>query len=130
MPTADDLRFRFGPESPTYSLAVSMLNDLWNKVKDKPSVKLKLHLWAKNMEIVYGSRPKEEAFIDQTYLVTLVKLMVYYRLSGDYVVRADQIKRALTGEYFQSYWILNLIEEDFSCGFCILRSPIGFSFNV
>ncbi|RLI46733.1 hypothetical protein DRO64_00460 [Candidatus Bathyarchaeota archaeon] len=65
------------------------------------------------MEIVYGSRPKEEAFLDQTYLVTLVKLIVYYRLSGDNLVRADQIKRALTGEYFQSYGILNLMEEDF-----------------
>jgi methylase of polypeptide subunit release factors len=112
-PTADDLKFRFGPESPTYSLALSTLNDLWNEVKDEPSVKLKFDLWAKNMEIVYGSRPKEEAFIDQTYLVTLVKLMVYYRLSRDNVVKAEQIKRALTGEYFQSYGILNLIEEDF-----------------
>ncbi len=112
-PTADDLKFRFGPGSPTHSLAVDVLNSLWEEVKAEPSVKLKFDLWTKNMEIVYGSSPKGEAFIDQTYLVTLVKLIVYYRLSGDNIIKADQIKKALTGEYFQSYGILNLIEEDF-----------------
>jgi SAM-dependent methyltransferase len=112
-PTADDLKFRFGPGSPTYSVAVDILNSLWEEVKNEPNIKLKLDLWTKNMEIVYGSSPKEKAFIDQTYLVTIVKLIVYYRLSGDNIVRADQIKKALTGEYFQSYGIINLIEEDF-----------------
>jgi methylase of polypeptide subunit release factors len=112
-PTADDLRFRFGPGSPTYAIATYTLKRLWDVVKDEASVKLKLDLWMKNMEIVYGSTPKEEAFIDQTYLVTLVKLIVYYRLSGESTVEKCQIRRALTGEYFQSYGILNLIEEDF-----------------
>jgi len=112
-PTADDIKFRFGPQSPTYSLAIDALRGLWEEVRAEPSVKLKFDLWAKNMEVVYGASPEEEAFLDQTYLVTLVKLIVYYRLSGDGAVKASQIKRALTGEYFQSYGILNLIEEDF-----------------
>jgi len=112
-PTADDLKFRFGPKSPTHSIVIDMLRGLWDEVKTEPSVSLKFDLWAKNMEIVYGSSPSEEAFLDQTYLVTLIKLIVYYRLSGDNIVRADQIKKALIGEYFQSYGILNLIEEDF-----------------
>ena len=112
-PTADDLRFRFGPGSPTYSLSIDVLKDLWDEVKTDPSIKLKLELWTKNMEIVYGSSPKEEAFLDQTYLVTLVKLIVYYRLSGSNIVKADQIRKALTGEYFHSHGILNFIEEDF-----------------
>jgi len=112
-PTAEDIKFRFGPQSPTYSLAIDVLRSLWEEVKAEPNVKLKFNLWAKNMEIVYGSSPKEEAFLDQTYLVTLVKLIVYYRLSGDNIVKPEQIKKALTGEYFQSYGILNFIEEDF-----------------
>jgi SAM-dependent methyltransferase len=112
-PTADDLRFRFGPGSPTYAIAISTMKNLWEVVKNDPSIKLKLDLWMKNMEIVYGSTPKEETFIDQTYLVTLVKLIVYYRLSGESKVEKRQIRRALTGEYFESYGILNLIEEDF-----------------
>ncbi|MEM3040561.1 MAG: N-6 DNA methylase, partial [Nitrososphaerota archaeon] len=112
-PTADDLRWRFGPRSPTYSVAIDELTRVWDKVKDEPSVKLKLELWTKNMEIVYGSEPEVRVFLEQTYLVTLVKLIVYLRLSGDNVVRPEQIRRALTGEYFSSYGILNLIEEDF-----------------
>ncbi|MFN3621393.1 MAG: Eco57I restriction-modification methylase domain-containing protein, partial [Nitrososphaerales archaeon] len=74
---------------------------------------LKLDLWTKNMEIVYGSKPKLSSFIDHTYLVTLVKLIVYFRLSGDDMVGEDRIRRVLTGEYFSSYGIANLIEEDF-----------------
>jgi SAM-dependent methyltransferase len=82
-------------------------------VKDEKDIALKLDLWAKNMEIVYGGRPEVSSFIDHTYLVTLVKLIVYLRLSGDNVVREDRLVRALTGEYFSSYGIANLIEEDF-----------------
>ena len=112
-PTADDLKYRFGPGSPTYSLAVDILSDLWDKVKDEPSAKLKFDLWMKNMQIVYGSEPEAKAFIDQTYLVTLVKLIIYLKLSGDNTVKEERIRKALTGEYFTSYGILNLIEEDF-----------------
>ncbi|MEM1551300.1 MAG: N-6 DNA methylase [Candidatus Bathyarchaeia archaeon] len=112
-PSAMDLRWRFGPDSPTYYVIVNGLSTLWDEVKGEKDVSLKLDLWAKNMEIVYGGRPEVSAFIDHTYLVTLVKLIVYLRLSGDNVVRADRLVKALTGEYFASYGIANLIEEDF-----------------
>jgi len=112
-PTAEDLKWRFGPSSPTYAIAVDELRALWSEVEDQSDVKLKLNLWARSMEIVYGSKPKLISFIDHTYLVTLVKLIVYLRLSGDNIVRESRIRRALTGEYFASYGILNLIEEDF-----------------
>jgi methylase of polypeptide subunit release factors len=112
-PSAMDLRWRFGPDSPTYCVTIDGLTALWDEVKDEKDVALKLDLWAKNMEIVYGGRPEVSAFIDHTYLVTLVKLIVYLRLSGDNVVREDRLVRALTGEYFSSYGIANLIEEDF-----------------
>jgi SAM-dependent methyltransferase len=112
-PSAMDLRWRFGPESPTYCVAIDGFTALWNEVKDEKDVALKLDLWTRNMEIVYGSKPELSSFIDHTYLVTLVKLIVYLRLSGDNVIREDRIRRALTGEYFSSYGISNLIEEDF-----------------
>jgi len=112
-PSAMDLRWRFGPESPTYSVAIDELTALWSEVRDEKDVALKLDLWAKNMEIVYGSKPKVSAFIEHTYLVTLVKLIVYLRLSGDSVISKDKLVRALTGEYFSAYGITNLIEEDF-----------------
>lgn len=112
-PSAMDLRWRFGPDSPTYCVSVDELTALWEEVKNEKDVALKFDLWARNMEIVYGGRPEVASFIDHTYLVTLVKLIVYLRLSGDNVVREDRLRRVLTGEYFSSYGIANLIEEDF-----------------
>jgi len=112
-PTANDLRFRFGPKSPTYSIATDELKFLWELVKEEEDVKLKYELWAKSMEIVYGSKPGVDTFIDQTYLVTLAKLIVYLRLSGDNVINKDKVLEALTGRYFTKYGITNLVEEDF-----------------
>jgi type I restriction-modification system DNA methylase subunit len=112
-PTANDLKFRFGPGSPTYAITVSNLRSLWDLVKDEGDAKLKYELWSKNMEIVYGSKPEINAFIDQTYLVTLVKLMVYLRLSGDNIITNDNILNAVTGKFFIEHGIANLVEEDF-----------------
>jgi SAM-dependent methyltransferase len=112
-PTAEDLKLRFGPASPTYHLTFDALQTLWEMVKDESDVKLKLDLWAKNMEIVYGSKPQVESFIAHTYLVTLVKLIVYLRLSGDNTAKKEDIKKALSGECFTSWGIANLIEEDY-----------------
>ncbi|MDT7886093.1 MAG: N-6 DNA methylase [Thermoproteota archaeon] len=112
-PTASDLKFRFGPGSPTYAIAVDILGSLWDLIKDEEDVKLRYELWSRNMEIVYGSKPEVKAFIDQTYLVTLVKLIVYLRLSSDTTISSDKILKALKGEYFTKYGIMNLIEEDF-----------------
>lgn len=112
-PTADDLKWRFGPASPTYGVTIDELTSLWSEIKDKEDVKLKMNLWAKNMQIVYGSEPEERVFIDHTYLVTLVKLIIYLRLSGTKDVNELSIFKALSGEYFSSYGITNLIEEDF-----------------
>jgi methylase of polypeptide subunit release factors len=112
-PSAMDLRWRFGPGSPTYCVAIDGFAALWNEVRDEKDAALKLDLWAKNMEIVYGSKPEPSAFIDHTYLVTLVKLIVYLRLSGVSLIKEDGLVGALTGEYFASHGISNLIEEDF-----------------
>jgi methylase of polypeptide subunit release factors len=112
-PTANDLKFRFGPKSPSYAIAMEILKSLWELVKDEEDVKLKYELWSKNMEIVYGSRPNIEAYLDQTYLVTLTKLIVYLRLNNGNSITTNEILRALKGEYFVDYGVMNLIEEDF-----------------
>jgi type I restriction-modification system DNA methylase subunit len=112
-PTAIDLRIRFGSGSPTHALAIEALKKFWSSVKNEEDVKLKFELWQKNMEIVYGSAPSEDAYIEQTYLVTLVKLVTYYWLSGDDKASKEGLLGALKGEFFVKYGINNLIEEDF-----------------
>jgi methylase of polypeptide subunit release factors len=111
-PSAEDLKWRFGPASPTYWIAIKTLKDLWDKVRHEPDIKLKLDIWKRNLEIVYGKAPHEQSFIDHTYLVTLVKLIIYLRLSADNTPAEERIKQAISGEYFSSYGITNLIEEE------------------
>jgi len=111
-PTAEDLSLRFGPSSPTYGLLRKELETLFSAVSDRDEVRLKFKLWTRNMNIVYGREPEVGAFLDQTYLITLVKLIIYLKLSeGD--ISINSLKNVLSGEYFTSNGIANLIEEDF-----------------
>jgi type I restriction-modification system DNA methylase subunit len=112
-PTAQDLRMRFGLDSPTYSIAISELKKLWEAVKDEPDVQRKQELWASSMEVVYGSKPDIKTFIDHTYLATLAKLVVFLMLNGDNAVDQDVLKTVLTDEYFAKHGISNLTEGDF-----------------
>lgn len=112
-PTADDLKWRFGPSSPTYALATEELEAMWKEIEHNNDAKLKFKLWAKNMEMVYGSKPEVRSFIEHAFLVTLVKLIVYLKVRGDTTVKKDDIMEAIDGKYFKSYGIVNLVEEDF-----------------
>lgn len=110
-PTADDLRIKFGLRTPTYSRAFEVLSSLFGKVSEKADVQLKVRLWEKHLEIVYGQAPDLDEFISHTYLVTLVKIIMYLQLSG----RPDwrEVKGVLDGSYFSGVGIANFIEEDF-----------------
>jgi len=109
-PKAEDLRRRFGPGSVAYYSTMGTLKDAWKLVKNKKDVKLKLDLWQKNMEIVYGSAPEEEAFLSHTYLVTLVKIILALRFSNNYIPQKE-FEKVLSGEYLSRY--ANIVEEDF-----------------
>ncbi len=112
-PTAEDIKWRFGLESPTYALSIEKLEAMWKTVESFRDAKLMLDLWAKHMEMVYGSKPDPQAFINQTYLVTLIKLILYLKLGEAKTVKKSEIEKVLIGEFFRNYGILNLIEEDF-----------------
>jgi hypothetical protein len=47
------------------------------------------------MQIVYGSEPSVGVFPGHTYLVTLTKLLIYLKLSGDRTLDASNIRRAV-----------------------------------
>ena len=57
VPTAEDLNMRFGPGSAIYEEVTEELTTLFKVIKDP----MKFELWAKNMQLVYGSTPPEEA---------------------------------------------------------------------
>lgn len=112
-PTAEDLKIRFGAGSPTYALVTQELREKWQTVMKDPEALLKMNLWKRNMQIVYGREPQEEVFVDHTYVVTLVKLIVYLRLSGATITSKNELAKALDGDYFLQFGISNLIEEDY-----------------
>jgi len=116
VPTADDLNMRFGPGSPIFEEVVGHLTDLFKGLKDP----IKFDLWSKNMQLVYGSTPPEEAFVAQTYLMVLLRLLL-----ARYLVKEGHppAREALDGTLFDSQGI-NIIEEDF---FSWILSPLFWS---
>ncbi|MEM5766198.1 MAG: N-6 DNA methylase [Candidatus Aenigmatarchaeota archaeon] len=110
-PTAEDIQIKFGLKSPTYSVFHRMLKELFEKISHKPHNLLKFELWKKHLEIVYGSAPDLDEFIDHTYLITLVKLIMYLRLHRE--INLEEIEKVLNGSFFKEVGITNFIEEDF-----------------
>jgi methylase of polypeptide subunit release factors len=105
VPTALDLNMRFGPGSLIYEELISELAGLFKGMKDP----VKFELWAKNMQLVYGSTPPEDAFVSQTYLMVLVRLLLAKRLTkGSQFPSRD----ALNGKLFNSQGIC-ITEDDF-----------------
>jgi hypothetical protein len=105
VPTAEDLNMRFGPGSAIYEEVVGELTDLFKAIKDP----VKFELWAKNMQLVYGSTPPDEAFVSHTYLMILVKLLLAKQLTKGAEL---PVRDALTGKLFSSQGI-NIVEDDF-----------------
>ena len=113
IPTANVLKITFGIKSPHYVLLKDELEILWNKIKQKSEIILKYNLWAKHMQLVYGKAPGIEAFLSHTYLVTLIKILVYLTLSQIKIPEKEDVDDVLSGQYFVNAGISNLIEDDF-----------------
>jgi len=92
---------------------IEELEKAWNLISDRESTGIKLELWKKHMEIVYGETPSLIGFFEQTYLIILVKLIVYLRIFSSSNFSDLNILDALTGKYFRSYGISNLVEEGY-----------------
>ena len=105
VPTAGDLNMRFGPGSPIFEEVVGELTTLFKVIKDP----MKYALWSKNMQLVYGTTPPEEAFVSQTYLMVLVKLLLARNIVKEGTPPA---RESLNGRLFDSQGI-NIIEDDF-----------------
>jgi len=113
-PTSEDLKKRFGLDSPTFASIRKQLGELFEKVHEYKPVKIKYESWTRYLEIVYGDKPRElDLFLTHTYLSTFVKLLVYLKLSGNMVNRIDQIPPILYGNTFSQFGVQDFLEEDF-----------------
>jgi len=122
-PTAEALSRKFGPASPAYQESVETLSSLWAEVSELKSSRLKIRLWSRAMEIVYGAAPDPTAFVADTYLSILVRLLVFLRLDPTQSLDKSLVREAIDGSYFTNRGISNLIEEDFFAW--ILDEPVA-----
>jgi hypothetical protein len=114
IPTSMDIHKRFGIDSPTYHSFIDELSRLYSSIGNRNQVKVKLENWQRYLEIVYGDKPSgSQLFVTHTYLATLAKLLVYYRISGGKPIGRDDMRKVIYGDIFERYGILNFIEEDF-----------------
>jgi len=109
--SAHNLNLNFGPESAIYREAVQELLDLWSKVSQEESILLKFQGWARNMENLYGAKPQLNAYIDHTYLVTLVKVILYRWLSMEHEVTSLSLEPALISKHSVVHRQLSIIED-------------------
>lgn len=122
IPTSIDIRKRFGIDSPTYATFNKHLSELFSQLGSINNVKNKFSNWQRYLEIVYGDKPSElDLFFNHTYLATLAKLLVYYRISGGRPITIEEIRKLIFGDLFRVYGITNLIEEDFFTWFFYKR---------
>lgn len=109
--SAHNLNLKFGPESAIYRQAVRELSGLWSEVSQEESVLLKFQGWARNNESLYGARPQINAYIDHTYLVTLVKVILHHWLSMEHEVTSLNLEPALISKRSVVHGLLNIIED-------------------
>jgi len=114
IPTSIDIKRRFGVDSPTYSSFATVLSDLFAQVGMINRVNVKFANWQRYLEVVYGDKPQgTKLFIDHTYLATLSKLLIYFRISGGKPITKEEVRKLIFGDIFKVYGLMDLIEEDF-----------------
>jgi hypothetical protein len=110
VPDPSTVRLELGRQSVAYEIARSRIEDLWEEIKDEPSVILKRELWAERLSLVYGSAIGDDAlFFQHTYLTIVAKTMATLVLG----VEARDAASLLAGQPFQDAGIYGVVESDF-----------------
>ena len=127
IPTTDDIKRKFGLQSPTFKIILEKLEILYekSKLRYKPT-QIKYESWNRYLEIVFGKRPDElKLFLIHTYLSSIVKIIVHIKISQGRNLTFDDANPILYGSSFTKFGIVNFIEEDFFAW--ILSPPIASS---
>jgi hypothetical protein len=138
-PTADRFQLDFGTWSPLYRQSMASLKIAWAKVNGEPEAGLAFETWQRYLTVTYGRLTEtttvqkdpetaqeiselENLFLRHTYLSSIARLLIWAALSqgkGDGSLR-QVAKDVLSGRYFQSKRLANLVDDDF---FHWLRHP-------
>lgn len=120
IPTAERFSFDFGVISPAYIDALKSLRQAWEEIGSSPEPKLAFETWRNYLTVTYGSvgSKSEELvtlFLKHTYLASVSRFLVWAALSSGKIRGSfgDIATEVLSGEYFRSQGIENLVEDDF-----------------
>jgi|HubBroStandDraft_5_1064220.scaffolds.fasta_scaffold03652_5 hypothetical protein len=140
-PTAERFQLDFGTWSPLYREGMAALRIAWTKVNTEPESLLAFETWQRYLTVTYGRLAEtttakkdeetgekiselENLFLRHTYLASIARLLIWASLShgkGNDDLR-QVAKDVLTGRYFQSKRLANLVDDDF---FHWLRNPVA-----
>lgn len=131
-PTAPRFQLDFGVWSPLYHSAMAALKRAWANTREEPEARLAFETWQRYLTVTYGRlaetatavRDEETAqeiselenlFLRHTYLATMARLLIWAALSlGKSNDSLDKVARdVLSGRYFQSKRLANLVDDDF-----------------
>ncbi len=131
-PTAQQFQLDFGSWSPLYRQGMVALTKAWVKVSEEPEAKIAFETWQKYLTVTYGTlaesaTPKkelesgvevselEDLFLRHTYLSSIARLLIWAALSQGRVKDSlrEVARNVLSGRYFHSKRLANLVEDDF-----------------
>jgi hypothetical protein len=131
-PTADRFQLDFGSWSPLYRYSMVSLKKAWARVAVEPEAKLAFETWQKYLTVTYGKLVEsataqrehesgveiselEDLFLRHTYLASIARLLVWAALSQGKTRESlrNVAKDVLSGRYFQSKRLANLVDDDF-----------------
>jgi hypothetical protein len=121
-PTAERFRIDFGAASPAFRDAMAALERAWGAVRSQSEARLAFETWQKYLAVTYGKLGEsgrqvelETLFLKHAYLASVARLLAWAALSGGRTNRPlrEVAREVLSGEFFKSRGIENLVEGDF-----------------
>jgi type I restriction-modification system DNA methylase subunit len=130
--TAERFQFEFGSASLQYGEGMAALKRAWAKVSGGSEAKLAFDTWQRYLTVTYGRLTEgttavrdmetaqeiselESLFLRHTYLASIARLLIWAALSQG--KNADNLrevaKDVLSGRYFESKRLANLVDDDF-----------------
>ncbi|MGE4292981.1 MAG: N-6 DNA methylase [Desulfovibrio sp.] len=110
----EEIRNEFGYGSDIFQTAMLLLHRHYATIKDTPEMLTAYGQWHKFLSIAYGRfNASEQAFLTQSYLSILAKMLAYEVLTGDDFIDEDETHDILSGEAFKRKGVANFTDEDF-----------------
>jgi hypothetical protein len=129
-PTAERFQLDFGA-SLLYGDSMAALKRAWGKVSGGSEAKLAFDTWQRYLTVTYGRLTEgttairdtetaqdiselENLFLRHTYLASIARLLIWAALSQGKANDLGEVARdVLSGRYFQSKRLANLVDDDF-----------------